>query len=337
MKNREIFLVILICFFSPKIFSQVDYNSDIQPIFNNYCSGCHTGGGISGGQDLSSYSGLMLGGNSGPTVIPGDSQNSILWKRISDGSMPPSSNDVPLSKVEVVAKWINEGALKNIISQNSPPETFKWLTLERDSIFITYDNLQLSYSLKWEESKDPDGDQITYIISAGTNGSSKEEVYSTTNTLHLIPYDSFLKNTFEQIPTASVATVNFSLSATDGIDTTQINGNDRNLLVDRSGYLNVVEPQTPISYTLYSNFPNPFNPTTQIRFDVPNSNRIKLNIFNMLGQKIKIFNMQNVPAGSHTIVWDSTDEFGEKVAAGVYLYQLETEEFVETKKMILLK
>ena len=47
--------------------------------------------------------------------------------------------------------------------------------------------------------------------------------------------------------------------------------------------------------------------------------------------------MQNVPAGSHTIVWDSTDEFGEKVAAGMYLYQLETEEFVKTKKMILLK
>ena len=71
---RRIILGVSLFFLGKKSFSQVDYKTDIQPIFNSYCSGCHTGGGSSGGQDLSSYSSLMLGGNSGPTIIPGDSE-----------------------------------------------------------------------------------------------------------------------------------------------------------------------------------------------------------------------------------------------------------------------
>jgi len=336
IKSR-IILAIFICFLSSKNFSQVNYNTDIQPVFNNYCSGCHTGGGSSGGQDLSSYSGLMLGGNSGLTIIPGDSQNSILWRRISDGSMPPSSNDVPLSKVELVAKWINEGALENSISLNNPPESFSWLSLERDSIFISSDNLESEYYLQWEESKDADGDQITYILFASTQGSQKEEVFKTFSTLHFIAFKDFLQKTFEQIPMASAATVAFSLSATDGTDTTKITGNDRIVIVDRSNYLSVDKSQTPNLYVLHSNYPNPFNPYTQIQFDTPVNTSIKLTIYNMLGQKIKTFNFENAAAGTHRLSWNSTDSFGNKVPAGIYLYQMETTGFVETKKMILLK
>jgi len=57
----------------------------------------------------------------------------------------------------------------------------------------------------------------------------------------------------------------------------------------------------------------------------------------MLGQKIKSFNMQNVPAGYHGITWNATNDFGVAVSAGVYLYQIQTQEFIKTKKMILLK
>lgn len=57
----------------------------------------------------------------------------------------------------------------------------------------------------------------------------------------------------------------------------------------------------------------------------------------MLGQKIKTFNAQNFPAGNHSITWNATSDLGAKVPAGVYLYQLEAESFIQTKKMILLK
>ena len=61
------------------------------------------------------------------------------------------------------------------------------------------------------------------------------------------------------------------------------------------------------------------------------------NGIDMLGQKIKTFNVQNFPAGNHSITWNARSDLDTKVPAGVYLYQLEAESFIQTKKMILLK
>ena len=88
---------------------------------------------------------------------------------------------------------------------------------------------------------------------------------------------------------------------------------------------------------MYANFPNPFNPITQIRFDLPVMTNVDLVIYNMLGQKVKSFNIPNASAGNHVITWNATNELDAPVSAGVYLYQLQTEGFVKTKKMILLK
>ena len=100
-------------FFITFLFSQVNYESQIQPIFNNNCVFCHQNGG-SATLNLATYSGVMSGGWSGPAIIAGDYQNSLLYQRIiqptgTDGSMPP--ND-PLSQAQIglIAQWIDEGA-----------------------------------------------------------------------------------------------------------------------------------------------------------------------------------------------------------------------------------
>ena len=100
-------------FFITFLFSQVNYESQIQPIFNNNCVFCHQNGG-SATLNLTTYSGVMSGGWSGPAIITGDYQNSLLYQRIiqptgTDGSMPP--ND-PLSQaqIDLIAQWIEEGA-----------------------------------------------------------------------------------------------------------------------------------------------------------------------------------------------------------------------------------
>ena len=100
-------------FFITFLFSQVNYESQIQPIFNNNCVFCHQNGG-SATLNLATYSGVISGGWSGPAIIAGDYQNSLLYQRIiqptgTDGSMPP--ND-PLSQaqIDLIAQWIEEGA-----------------------------------------------------------------------------------------------------------------------------------------------------------------------------------------------------------------------------------
>ena len=93
----------------------------------------------------------------------------------------------------------------------------------------------------------------------------------------------------------------------------------------------------PLEYTLHENYPNPFNPTTTLRFDLPNISDVNLTIYNMLGQKVKTFNMQNTPAGFHSLIWNATNDYGDPVSAGIYLYQLQAKGFVKTRKMVLLK
>ncbi|MDG2266877.1 MAG: hypothetical protein P8L91_07835 [Candidatus Marinimicrobia bacterium] len=97
------------------LYAQVDYNSDIQPIFNNKCISCHIDGGTYfGGLDLSSYSEVMEGGNSGNTIVPFDHENSLLWQYVNSGYMPAYGSGVdPLTadQINLIAQWIDEGAL----------------------------------------------------------------------------------------------------------------------------------------------------------------------------------------------------------------------------------
>ena len=104
------------------LFAQIDYETEIQTIFNNNCISCH---GNSGGLSLESYANLMTGGNSGTVIISGDHSNSLLWEKINNGQMPPN-NQLPSSNIDLIAAWIDEGALEelNIKNNKALPERF---------------------------------------------------------------------------------------------------------------------------------------------------------------------------------------------------------------------
>ena len=106
------------------LFSQgIDYQTQIQSIFNESCTNCH---GYSGGLALGSYDQLMSGGNSGDLVIPGDYQNSILWQRIDSGEMPPTE-DISNDQLELIENWIMQGALEEVLKvdeKNHTPDHF---------------------------------------------------------------------------------------------------------------------------------------------------------------------------------------------------------------------
>ena len=93
----------------------------------------------------------------------------------------------------------------------------------------------------------------------------------------------------------------------------------------------------PTKTELYRNFPNPFNPETTIRFSVINSGNVSIQIYNLRGQKIKTLLENNMDAGVHSVVWDGTDDSGRTVGSGVYFYQMQTTDFTDTKRMLLLK
>jgi len=94
----------------------------------------------------------------------------------------------------------------------------------------------------------------------------------------------------------------------------------------------------PVSgFSLTQNYPNPFNPATNIEFLLSKSGPVKIEIFNILSEKVRTLLDQHLKAGQQMVHWDGKDDSGDKVASGVYFYRLQTEDFTETKKMVLIR
>jgi hypothetical protein len=90
--------------------------------------------------------------------------------------------------------------------------------------------------------------------------------------------------------------------------------------------------QMPRDFFLGQNYPNPFNPSTMIKFQIPNSNFVTLEIYNLLGQKEAIVLNEKLNAGVHQVEWNASD-----FTSGIYFYRLQTRNFADTKKLILIK
>ena len=93
----------------------------------------------------------------------------------------------------------------------------------------------------------------------------------------------------------------------------------------------------PDTFTLHQNFPNPFNPITTLSYDLPEQAEVTLTIYDLMGREITQLVNTNQQAGFKSVQWDATDSMGRAVSAGVYLYQIQAGEFVQKKKMVLLK
>jgi len=94
----------------------------------------------------------------------------------------------------------------------------------------------------------------------------------------------------------------------------------------------------PEVFSLSQNYPNPFNPTTKIAYALPQTAEVNLQIFNVLGQKVRaLVQQKQQTVGVYTIEWDGKDDLGKDVSSGVYIYRIEAGDFVKSHKMMLLK
>ncbi len=93
----------------------------------------------------------------------------------------------------------------------------------------------------------------------------------------------------------------------------------------------------PDRFDLAQNFPNPFNPETIIKYQLPRQSHVKLEIYNTLGQKVRTLVDATQKASYYSVKWDGRNQSGNRVSSGIYLYRLETDGFVRTRKMILLR
>ena len=106
--------------------------------------------------------------------------------------------------------------------------------------------------------------------------------------------------------------------------------------------VNITSPGTdvgiqPKEYALYNNFPNPFNPSTIIKYDLPEASGVSLLIYNIMGQEVMRWDESNVSPGYYEKMWNGTTQAGVPVSSGMYIYRIVAGNFVQTRKMVLLK
>ncbi|MDP6033916.1 MAG: T9SS type A sorting domain-containing protein, partial [Candidatus Marinimicrobia bacterium] len=222
-----------------------------------------------------------------------------------------------------------------------PPSPFDLVyPLNDTTIILTRDNFLDTLYFAWNQSVDPGGDEVTYRREM--TGDLPEYIRfivesneQTTTNMYKVPYHHIEHYMHE----AGVELISgtWTIIATDGeIDVYAENG-PFTLTIDGSK-LNIADSDIiPETFALHGNYPNPFNPTTTISYDLPKWSQVTLGIYDLLGKQIKTLVNQSQDAGNKIAMWDGTDEFGRQVSAGVYLYQIKAGEFTQTRKMLLLK
>ncbi len=91
-----------------------------------------------------------------------------------------------------------------------------------------------------------------------------------------------------------------------------------------------------MSFLLEQNYPNPFNSETIINYQIPRSGWISLKIFSLLDQEVRTLIKEQQKAGLYRVKWDGTNQKGDKVGVGIYIYQLLADDYIETKKLLIL-
>lgn len=118
------------------------------------------------------------------------------------------------------------------------------------------------------------------------------------------------------------------ISASDGVLTT----NSRIATVTVQADISVEENGVPTAFELFQNYPNPFNPTTSIKYALPKESRVRIAVFNILGQEVATLVNSVMPAGYHSVNFKANN-----IPSGMYIYKIETESFSQVKKMLLMK
>jgi len=189
---------------------------------------------------------------------------------------------------------------------------------------------------------DPNQPVSVTSINTGTNvtGNNAIEVEVNGNTAYVIDYYGGLRIIDISDPTQPFEKGKFSTHgiardlAVSGDTVYVVDGSHLYILKDNSSLTGVqdTEPVVPVSAELLQNYPNPFNPSTQIRFALPNASDVRLEVFNLVGQKVAVLVDEHMESGYHTVQWDANG-----MPSGVYFYRITTANFSQTRKMLLVR
>ncbi len=241
----------------------------------------------------------------GSTVAYGKSYYSVLVPTIKDSTMYSNG----LIDFRVIAGMDEGNFVSNILSGYSVDN----LTPNAPQNLSGYLIQDTVASLVWSSNQEEDFQY--YSVFRSTDGINFESIYDLTDTTYIDTFYIAADSLFY------------------GIKAVDYSGNHSTYSNFVTFILNNIpnEGGYNLDFRLHQNYPNPFNPKTKIIFDLPELKKVRIDIFNVLGQKIKSILNKQIPAGSHQVEFDARD-----LSSGVYLYRIKAGEYQQVKKMVLL-
>jgi len=132
-------------------------------------------------------------------------------------------------------------------------------------------------------------------------------------------------------------TVDWNIGAMDVWDETMAANGPFTFTLDLSSTLGIDESTIPDVFALHNNYPNPFNPVTNITYDIPEVADVKLEIYNIMGQKVRTLATGSHEPGRYRVLWNATNDYGQGLSSGMYIYKIQAGDFVSVKKLVLMK
>jgi len=227
--------------------------------------------------------------------------------------------------------------LIKLIAHNDSPADFSLTEPSNNSeIMIDASNVDNgSITFSWGESSDANDDSLYYFMRVTSVEIGNYDI-DTSATSFSVAYADIIEDMTDN--NVTVATIEWTVYVTDGIDTVEADNAPFTVVID-GGYAmsTFSEALIPEAFALHQNYPNPFNPITTLRYDLPENSFVNITVYDLLGKKVKTLVNTTQNAGFKSVIWNATNNQGNPVSAGVYLYKIQAGEFVQTKKMVLLK
>ena len=220
------------------------------------------------------------------------------------------------------------------------PLPFDLLAPGSDStITITAENeYNQSMELTWDPAIDPDGETVSYelVLTGDLEQLPARTIYSGATSVSWMYYE--ISNAISGAGT-SMFTGTWTIEASDPLDSTTSAANGPfNLTIDASAILSADgQGLIPEEYALHGNYPNPFNPATTIRYDLPEAANVTLTVYDLLGREVVRLVDGRMEAGFQQVIWDGRTASGREVPSGIYIARMITPRYHKSMKMVLLK
>jgi len=215
-----------------------------------------------------------------------------------------------------------------------PPPVMLLQPDDGTTIVVTESNTGDDFPFIWTAVNDEDNDPVIYVVSAtDETGAVHDTAMAVAGWFPTI--GELAAPLLED--SVSVMIYSWNVYASDPWDSTASSNGPRSLTIDVSGLLALDGIGLPEVFALHNNYPNPFNPVTNITYDIPEVAQVTLEIYNVSGQKVRTLAQGQHEPGRYRIQWNATNDYGNPLSSGMYIYRIRAGDFVSVKKLILMK